>query len=205
MSLTFWREETYREFTQIPLTGDVIDLGGTKNADYRELFTGWNTMVSANLSPDCDIKCDFEQPLPIKDEQYDAALLVNMLEHVYNTEGILSETYRILKPKSKVVVVVPFLIQVHPSPRDHWRFTSETLELIFARAGFEEINIKPIGAGPFVAAASLLYNALHFGILRKLTFLLATTLDSLLLHFDKNESYTKDRYPLGYIVLAHKS
>ncbi len=204
MGLTFTRDGMYKEFEHITLSGDVLDLGGTTKAAYRELFKGWESITSANIGGERDIDCDLEENFPIEDAKYNGVLLINTLEHVYNTKNVLSESFRVLKGGGMIVIAVPFLIPVHPSPRDHWRFTRDTLERLLKDEHFTDINIKETGDGPFAAAATMVHNALHFAILRLLVFALARVCDFVLHRLDRNGSYGIDRYPLGYVLTAKK-
>ena len=198
------RDGMYKEFKSITLSGDVLDLGGTKEARYRELFKGWKSITSANIGGERDIDCDLEQKFPIEDAKYDGVLLINTLEHVFDTKNVLSESFRVLKSGGKIVIAVPFLIPVHPSPRDHWRFTRDTLERLLRDEHFTDIDIKETGDGPFAAAATMVHNALHFSLLRSLVFAFARICDAILHRFDRNGSYTIERYPLGYVLTAQK-
>lgn len=204
MGLTLTRDGMYKEFKHITLSGDVLDLGGTKQADYLTLFKGWKTMTSANIGGDRDIDCNLEEKFAIESEKYDGVLLINTLEHVYDTKNVLSESFRVLKGGGTIVIAVPFLIPVHPSPRDHWRFTRDTLERLLKDEHFTNITIKETGDGPFSAAATMIHGALHFEILRGATFVIAGLLDAILHRVDKKGSYDVGHYPLGYIITAVK-
>ena len=98
-----------------------------------------------------DLEKDF---LPYQTESVDTVLLFNVLEHLYNYSLVLFEIRRVLNHGGTLIGVVPFLVAYHPDPRDYWRFTRESLEKIFATAGFSNIQIKPFGHGPFSAAFS---------------------------------------------------
>ena len=204
MGLTLTRDGMYKEFEHITLSGDVLDLGGTTKAAYRELFKGWESITAANIGGERDIDCNLEKKFPIEDAKYNGVLLINTLEHVYDTKNVLSESFRVLKGGGMIVIAVPFLIPVHPSPRDHWRFTRDSLERLLKDEHFTDITIKETGDGPFAAAATMVHNALHFAILRSLVFALARVCDFVLHRLDRNGSYGIDRYPLGYVLTAKK-
>lgn len=204
MGLTLTRDGMYKEFESITLSGDVLDLGGTTKAAYRDLFKGWKSITSANIGGERDIDCNLEEKFAIEDAKYDGVLLINTLEHVYDTKNVLSESFRVLKAGGKIVIAVPFLIPVHPSPRDHWRFTRDTLERLLADEHFSDIVIKETGDGPFSAATTMIHGALHFEFLRTASSAVAYFCDSVVHRFDKNGSYSTTRYPLGYVVTASK-
>ena len=139
-------DEALREIT---LSGSVIDLGGGKDSGYRRIFKGEYTVTSANLDGHAttDIHCDLEEPLPIADRTYNNVLLINVLEHIYHARELMAETARIITPGGKLVIAVPFLFPVHPSPSDYWRFTGETLKRLCADAGYTDVVVTPLAAG----------------------------------------------------------
>jgi len=58
---------------------------------------------------DFDIReCDLENdPFPFEDNSFDYVFSKSVLEHVYNTEHIVRETYRVLKPGAITVHLTP--------------------------------------------------------------------------------------------------
>ena len=58
---------------------------------------------------------------------------------------MLSECFRILKPKGHLFLSVPFLVGVHGDPADFQRWTEDGLRRIVSDAGFGEIDIEPMG------------------------------------------------------------
>jgi len=201
-----WRTLLYDRLAKITLKGEVIDLGGSRKSAYTNDFKGDFKLTVANFEGDApgDIAIDLEQPFAISSQQYDHVLCINVLEHIFNYQNVISETHRILKSGGGATFAVPFLIQVHPSPHDHWRFTGETLQRLFTEAGFTSVTVEPIGTGVFGAVAQLKYGILHFPILRNVERFVAETLDRLLSPLNKKNLYSKEYYPLGYLVTARK-
>jgi SAM-dependent methyltransferase len=145
--MTILRKAEHAALSKEVLDGDVIDLGGHGNSEYVKMFKGTFTRTTANLSPDADIKCDFEKPLPIPAYIYDAALLINVLEHIFEYRRLLEETHRILKPGGRVVIIVPFMFPYHPSPGDFHRYSATALERALAASSFSNIEVTPLGTG----------------------------------------------------------
>ena len=201
-----WRTLLYEKLAQVELQGEVLDLGGSRKSDYVKGFRGDHRMTMANLEADQaeDIEIDLERPFTIADASYDGAVCINVLEHIYNYQNVLNETKRVLKSGSTAVFAVPFLVQVHPSPRDHWRFTADTLEKLFRDAGFSEVRVEPVGRGVCTAAVQLMFNILHFSVVRAVAAGIARAIDWLVSKFVKSDSYGRDFYPLGYVVTAKK-
>lgn len=201
---SLWRTLLYDKLATIPLYGAVIDLGGSRKSAYLKNFKGDYTLTVANLEADetRDVLVDLEQPFSIQSAQYDVVLCINVLEHIYNFQNVISETKRILKPGGEAIFAVPFLVQVHPSPHDHWRFTAETLQRLFSDAGFREVKVEAIGTGVFGASAQIKFNLLKLPILRFIANHVASALDSLITKSSVGKNFSKDFYPLGYVVTA---
>jgi SAM-dependent methyltransferase len=200
-----WRQLLYKNLATVSLNGEVIDLGGSRKSAYVKDFKGQFNLFVANMEDDTkDITVDLEQPFSIASSQYDYALCINVLEHIFNYQNVISETYRILKPSGQAVFAVPFLIQVHPSPHDHWRFTKETLQRLFTEAGFAQVTVEPIGTGVCSTIVQMMSNILHFKLLRKVANTTAFFVDGLIARFYKKPTFGKEFYTLGYVVTATK-
>lgn len=203
--MTLWRSLLYRKLSALELPGEVLDLGGSRRSGYHELIKGEHEITVINLDPDTmpDVLADLEQPLSLSSERFDAVLAINILEHLYNYLGLVSESYRVLKPSGRIIIGVPFLMPVHPSPQDYWRFADSALRGLLRDAGFHDIEIIPLGYGPFSAATHMQYNILYFSVLRFIAIWPAVGLDYLLNIFTSGR-YGAARYPLGYLVCARK-
>lgn len=201
----------HRALEGIELSGRVLDLGGDVRSGYRSLFKGNFEIRTLNLDPKAkpDIVHDLEKPLPIDDASYDHVLLINVLEHVYGYRQLLSETVRVVKPGGSVVIVVPFLFPVHPSPHDYWRFTEETLRKLLDEAGLSDVQVEPLGRGVFTARYLLLDRLLPSS-LRLLGFYsfryAARIIDAAfsVLGSVMGKKYVTSDYALGYCVSGRR-
>jgi len=209
---TIFRKLTHEALTEHELSGNVIDLGGTGRAEYAGFLKGNFKRLSVNLDKNSnpDFIADLENKLTFESNKYDGALLINVLEHIYHAHQLISETYRILKPGGTVVVTIPYIMAIHPSPRDYYRFSEDALRSMFGEAGFSHIAIKPIGSGVFIARHMLLSrlipNKLQL-ITEYPTRMLSQLLDKIwtaTAHLLKKK-YTPADYPLGYILVAKKN
>jgi SAM-dependent methyltransferase len=125
----------------------VLDVGAGK-APYRELFehcryvtADWEGSLHEHA-----VEVDFvagADALALGDATVDAVLLTQVLEHVVNPAGVLSEAARVLGARGKVFLTVPFVWELHELPFDFWRFTPASLERLLEDAGFGEIEIRP--------------------------------------------------------------
>lgn len=205
-----WRRLLYPKLEKLELSGSVLDLGGARDSDYHKLFGGTCAIRVANNDKDAnpDFLFDFEHKFPIDDRSFDTVLCLNTLEHIFNYGQFLSEAKRVLKPSGKIVLAVPFLVQVHPSPKDYFRYSGQALKLMFESGGFEEVVATPVGRGPFTATVQILYNVVHFAPLRAILFFIALGLDKCLwwatgtLKKDNTNHYDRSFYPLGYLITA---
>lgn len=206
MSKSLWRTLLYKELENLELSGDILDLGGSRGSGYHQLIKGEHKILVNNLDgiEDSDLSFDLEAPFPVEGITYDAVLAINVLEHIFNYNNVLEESFRILRDSGSLVVAVPFLIQVHPSPNDYWRYTEQTLRLILESAGFKEINITPVGSGVFSASYDIKHNLYRTRLLQDIFVLYAKVGDWFLSKIKPDSYFSKNYYPLGYIVIAKK-
>lgn len=206
---TPWRKLLYKELATLTLDGNLLDLGGSHKSGYHELLGGKHKISVVNIDKDTtpDFSFDLEKKFPLGDTPYDGVLCINTLEHIYNYQNVLAESRRILKPHGKLILAVPFLVQIHPSPQDYFRFSGMALEKLLANAGFKNISVKPIGRGPFTVEAQITYNILHFSLLRSWIYICAIVADALISSviklFKRKNYYDASYYPLGFLVTAN--
>lgn len=83
--------------------------------------------------------------MPFENNSFDVIMSTEVLEHILNPDIYLLEVKRVLKPDGLFFFTVPFLMPLHEVPHDYYRYTPYSLEMIFKRVGFTNINIKPMG------------------------------------------------------------
>lgn len=59
--------------------------------------------------PWIDVVADIEKPLPFRDNLFDEIYAEDVLEHIINFNGLLSELHRISKSNGLIVIIVPHL------------------------------------------------------------------------------------------------
>ncbi len=206
------RRAEHNALSTIELSGKVVDLGGDSHGEYLTYFKGNFTSTAVNMDTDTapEVFHDLEKPLPFKDGAFDHALLINVLEHIFNHRQLLSETVRIVKPKGSVIIAVPFLFPIHPSPNDYWRYSKQTLEKECAHAGLTITKIVPLGTGVFSVRYVLLDRLLPAPI----RFVAYYSLRYVTIGLDRlftatarmlGKRYDPSEYALGYIVHARKT
>lgn len=203
---SLFRKATYKELSNIYLNGEILDVGGSRKADYHGLFKGDYSIISSDVSGDCDINFDAEKDQwPFANDKFDAVLMINLLEHLFDYNFALSQAGRVLKNNGKIIVVVPFFINLHPSPNDYFRFTKQALQRIFNNLMFRDIEIKEISGG-FFAVHYYLWQRFIPSFFDIIFMPLVRLFDNLLAGASKliKGRYNKNEYPLGYFVKARK-
>jgi len=84
--------------------------------------------------------------IPVAGGSYDAVMCIEVLEHIPHPKEALAELYRVLKPKGKLILTVPFATVVHYSPYYFYSgFSKYFCNKILNDIGFKEISIIPNG------------------------------------------------------------
>jgi len=201
---------------QVSLQGSGVDLGSKSNKSsyYKsiQLKEGVNILFT-DLYPQNDkvVKLDLEKDFPFENSSKDFLLLINVLEHLFKYQNCIQESFRVLKKQGYLIGIVPFLHQVHLDPDDFFRYTQSSLRRLFEEVGFTDIQIAPLGFGPF--SSGFAQTAMQFAnvkILRPLIaicFLNTIILDKILdLFFKKKQGSLSrtERYPLTYFFVCKK-
>ena len=190
---------------RLVIDGEILDVGGNRNAAYPALIGGKHNFTFANIDPTYgDMHLDAEKPWPVASESYDCVLMSNLLEHLYDYRTALNEAYRVLKPGGRIVMTTPFMFYVHGSPSDYFRYTSFALERMLADAGFAEPRIESLGTGAFSVMFQPIAGPLRWPPLVGLGRALAGGVDGLLAKIKPRNMLSAHYYPLGYYSEAVK-
>lgn len=92
--------------------------------------------------------------LPFPEACFDWALLLDVLEHLPAPDQSFREAFRILKPRGRLVVQVPFMYPIHDAPLDFHRWTLFGLQQLARQSGFAVVENAPLGT-PLECAALL--------------------------------------------------
>jgi len=134
-------------------SGKVLDYGCGKmpykryileNSDVTE-YVGLDIKAHlnyGNISP--DITWD-GKTIPLPDNSIETLLATEVFEHIRDLEHALIEMYRVLKKGGMIFFTTPYLWTLHDVPHDECRYTPFALERHLSKAGFKEIEIKPLG------------------------------------------------------------
>jgi SAM-dependent methyltransferase len=94
--------------------------------------------------------------LPIQPNSIDVVLLIDVLEHISDTDRLLGEIHNILKADGAVIISCPFLYPLHDEPRDFVRYTLHGFEELATRNGFSITSCGTFGSP--VITSTLLFN-----------------------------------------------
>jgi SAM-dependent methyltransferase len=128
---------------------------------------------------------------------------MNVIEHIWDTHNVFSETARILKPGGLFVSAIPFMHHVHGSPDDYNRYTESTYRKYAEKYGFELLYIEPLGYGLFSFIYQTIGGWFYFPILKVIFQNLSVVLDKILQIIPQYKRLVKN-IPLGYFWIMKK-
>lgn len=200
------------ERNQQLFVGDVLDVGGKrlrKRGRFRPNEAAARSWKYLNIDPATqpDFLCPADA-IPVVDDSFDAVILSEVLEHLWEPDKALREIARILRPGGHVLATIPFLFPVHGDPGDFQRWTPEKLRREFERAGLAVIELTPMGS-----AAAVVFDVCWFTwnsnlVIRlpivlqhfaQLPFLMAKPLFALV---DRRLQRVREQVTTGYLVIA---
>lgn len=129
---TPWRQANWR-FLEMQLANlsdeaRILDVGAGRG-DFAALTDRFQTIaLDIYPYPEIDVVCDLTISNPFKPASFDAVVLMNVLEHVYDTHALLGRIATLLKPGGILIVAIPFLVKLHQTPVDFVRYTHYALE-----------------------------------------------------------------------------
>jgi SAM-dependent methyltransferase len=83
--------------------------------------------------------------LPLANQSCDTVLATEVMEHVADPQAMLGEINRIMVPKGRLILSVPFHEPLHELPYDFYRYTPEALRLLLDLHGFTIERIERRG------------------------------------------------------------
>jgi SAM-dependent methyltransferase len=142
------------------LTGHAAECGGRflefGDPYFRRFFDPAKIerydIVDVSPGPQVTIVADLQCCPHIPADTYDVIICTQVLEHIANPFLAVAELCRILKPGGRLLLTAPAAYPYHAVPRDYWRFTRDSLQLLFGE-GFRDVAITPYGNKLAVVAA----------------------------------------------------
>jgi SAM-dependent methyltransferase len=211
-------------FKATPPLHTIIEIGGG-TAMMRPIIKKTcqcSKYISTDIAPteNTDVVCDATDMI-FEDNEADAIVAFEVMEHIEDTNKFLSESARVIKSNGYLILSVPFMYGVHDL-HDFHRWTSEGLESEISKHGFTILLVKNKG-GTFLSIITLLSTYIHAliipkesdwrskGILRKLYFgfstilMLPFTIASWLAFFLDEIIDRNSINPSSYILIAKKN
>lgn len=142
-----WSNEELAKFGHL-FSGDIANVSAWKDEDkqgrrYAEYFPNRSSYTLTNFDPDKrgfqglpgEIFLDLEQPLRHDLRScFDVVFNHTTLEHVYDFRSAFANLC--LMSRDVVIIVVPFVQQMHGHYGDFWRFSPQAIERMFVDEGF---------------------------------------------------------------------
>ncbi len=201
--------------------GTVLDIGcGNRWAETalgpgaRYIGLDYPATVRLGYKGPPDVFGDAQQ-LPFRDGSIDTVLLLDVLEHLSDSESALCEAARVLKPYGALILQVPFLYPLHDEPFDFQRWTLYGLLDKVQGHGFEIVSYQHQGR-PVETAAALVAISMAKGMLdaveRRHPSIILAPLLSLLILLVNLSGWLLSRFlpespfmPLGYRIIARRT
>lgn len=102
--------------------------------------------------------------LPFETGGIDCVLSTAVLEHLETPQIALEEAYRVLVPGGHAIYTAPLYWHLHEQPRDFFRYTEHGLRHLFGEAGFELVELVPLGGFWLTFGTQWNYYLRRFGI-----------------------------------------
>lgn len=168
--------------------GSVLDIGA-KDSPYKGLIKADKFLtMDIVLENKPDICCDVHD-IKCEDNSFDAVIASELLEHCYNPQKAIDEIKRVLVKGGICVASTRFIHRYHPDPKDYFRFTRDSLEMLFS--GFSHLEIYEHGN-----KVQTIWQILNTGWLKP--FL--TPFNRIVALIE----YKDLKFPLGFVVFARK-
>lgn len=207
---TVWRAHLNAHLMHLELEPPVLDLGSGAfgTTSYHYVIPGFREMdvhsvdISAERRP--TKVADIERGIPYEDGRFGSCLLFNVMVYFYRFALVVDEVKRVLRVGGRVYVATVFLGRVNDAPSEYLRYTGHAFHRMFAEAGFSEIEVVPLGTGPWMAALGQLDFVVP-RVLRGVSYRMAHALDNMVNRLARKQLRNVNYYPLGYVVSARKS
>ncbi len=193
----------YEQMLRDHAKGKLLDVG----AGMAPLYGVYRNLVDEVIcidwsdSPYVDVQANLNEPLPFEENSFDTVLITDVLEHLPKPQMMFDEAARVLKPRGKLLVGVPFFYWIHERPHDYHRYTRFMLEHLCEQAALSVVQIEATGGSPEVIADMICKHSSVVPMLGSLTgHVLAGAMR--LWPLSALSEKTTTWYPLGYTLVA---
>ncbi len=149
--------------------GKILDVG-CGNKPYESLFnTTRENYIGCDVVQSNENKVDVickATDISFPDNSFDTVFSTQVMEHVDNSDKMMSECNRVLKPGGHLILSVPLCWELHEEPYDFFRFTKYGLKELSDRNNFEVIDVIPSG-GKWAAITQMNINMIYSTFTKK--------------------------------------
>lgn len=185
----------YLEELLSDLEGLILDIG-SKDRRYDIMMKKARKIIAIDIvpNPQFDVMgCD-ARFLCFKDEIFDVIVSFETMDHILETEIVLSEIKRVLKVNGTFIFSVPF---IDPVKKEILRYTSEGWKIILEK--FFKIEVIKTFGGRLPWMFEILLEPIRNR--SKISFLgLPLMVLAYKLALNTINSPEADRYPMGYVI-----
>lgn len=138
---TPWRQANWRfleqQIRRLKPDACLLDVGAGRG-DFADL-TAQRRGLALDIYPypEVDLVCDLTKANPLRPASFDAIVLMNVLEHIYDPHRLFERLVSILKPGGVLIVAVPFMVKLHQTPVDFMRYSQYALERLGQEHGLQ--------------------------------------------------------------------
>jgi SAM-dependent methyltransferase len=174
---------------------------------YQELASenyciDWENTYHSNQFVDQAV--DLNGALPFEASSFDTILLSDVLEHLAEPGALVQEIARLLRPEGRVLIMVPFLYNIHEAPFDFYRYTEFALRRFCDRSALKILDLSPYGGYPDVLL-DLLNKALIKTEWMAAYYLKVCCWIQRSKRYRRMRESSSNRFPLGYCLAAEKA
>jgi SAM-dependent methyltransferase len=150
-----WRSRALFTAMRRYARGHVLDVGGCDfflTAQRKCMpFERWTTLENDReraieiRAPEFELVYGDGCDMDFDDQTFDTVLNVQVLEHVFEPIRMVEEIGRVLKRGGHAIFVVPTTSTMHLAPHYHYNFSRYWIREALERAGFEMVELVPMG------------------------------------------------------------
>ncbi len=138
---TPWRQANWRflqkQVSRLESEALILDVGAGRG-DFSEVYRRHRSIaLEVYPYPEIDLVCDLTQANPFRPASFEAILLLNVLEHVFDVQALIHELAQLLKPQGFLIVAIPFMVKMHQIPIDYARYTHYALSRLGEANGLQ--------------------------------------------------------------------
>lgn len=192
-------------------SGRLLDAGcGTMpfQSYLENVIDEYQSLDIENRVPGVDFLADLQDMGILTAASYDTVLCSEVLEHVQRPDKVLAELRRILKPRGKLILTVPYLSRLHEEPFDYFRYTKYGLQFLLEQSGFRVLELVPTGSlfsflGHQISTV-VVCSLWHVPVLKHCVFWLNACLCTFPCYWFDRLLGIAQKLPLGYVAVAEK-